>query len=34
MSDPEMVSDLFMDALKWAGLAAVIVYFQGKYLDA
>lgn len=33
LSDPNVVLYLFIDALKWGGLGAVIVYFQGKYLD-
>jgi hypothetical protein len=31
--DPDVVRYLFLDALKWGGCAAAIVYAQGRYLD-
>jgi hypothetical protein len=33
LSDPDVVRYLFIDAFKWGGPAAAIVYCQGKYLD-
>jgi hypothetical protein len=32
LPDPDIVRYLFLDALKWSGCAAAIVYFQNKYL--
>jgi hypothetical protein len=31
--NPDVVRYLLIEALKWGGLATIIVYFQGKYLD-
>jgi hypothetical protein len=31
--DPNLVRYLLFDALKWGGLAAIILYCQEKYLD-
>jgi hypothetical protein len=33
LPDYDVVRYLFIDGLKWGGAAALIVYFQGKYLD-
>jgi hypothetical protein len=33
ISDYPLALYLFIDALKWGGLATAIVYFQDKYLD-
>jgi hypothetical protein len=31
--DPDLVRSLIIEALKWGGLASVIVYCKGKYFD-
>ena len=31
--DPDLARWLFIDALKWGGLATVVVQCQAKYLD-
>jgi hypothetical protein len=31
-SDFDLVRYLVLEALKWGGLATVVVYFEGKYL--
>jgi hypothetical protein len=33
LPDYTIVRYLFIDGLKWGGAAALMVYFQGKYLD-
>ena len=33
LSDPDVVRHLIIEALKWGGMATVIVYCKGKYLD-
>ena len=33
LPDPDAVRHLFLEALKWGGLASIILYCQGKYLD-
>jgi hypothetical protein len=32
-TDHDFVRYLLLEALKWGGLAGVILYYQGKYLD-
>ena len=33
LSDPDVVLYFLIQAVKWGGPAAAIVYFQGRYLD-
>jgi len=33
VSNPDVARELFIEALKWGGMAAAIVYCKGKYLD-
>jgi hypothetical protein len=33
VSNPDLARDLITEALKWGGMATVIVYYKGKYLD-